>query len=53
MKMLGKPALKKKPLKGAVRRRTRNAWVGYAEGKLTIAPGVDLTKPTLPVGKYL
>ena len=53
MKMLGKPTLKKKPLKRAVRRRTRNDWVGYAEGNLTIASGVDLTKPTLPAGKYL
>ena len=53
MKMLGKPASNKKPLKRAVRRLTRNDWVGYAEGKLTTAPGVDLTKPTLPAGKYL
>ena len=53
MKMLGKPALKKKAVTRVARPRTRNAWVGYAEGKLTIAPGFDLTKPTLPIGNYL
>lgn len=36
----------KKPKAGAFR-------LGYAAGKITVAPGVDLTKPTLPAGKYL
>ncbi len=27
--------------------------LGYAKKKITVAAGVDLTKPTLPPGKYL
>jgi hypothetical protein len=29
------------------------AWIGSAVGKAAVRPGVDLTKPTLPPGKYL
>lgn len=28
-------------------------WVGSGEGKAYVKPGVDLTKPTLPPGKWL
>jgi hypothetical protein len=27
-------------------------WIGSAKGKISIKPGVDLTKPTFKVGKY-
>lgn len=28
-------------------------WVGSGEGKAFVKPGVDLTEPTLPPGKWL
>lgn len=38
------------------RRRTatpqKYPWLGYAKGLVRVRPGVDLTKPTLPPGKY-
>lgn len=48
-----KPAAKKPCARGGKPIRSRNPWVGYGEGKLHVPPGVDLTKPTLPLGKYL
>jgi len=41
-KPVGKKAAKKVP-----------TWIGSGEGMAFIKPGVDLTKPTLPPGKYL
>jgi hypothetical protein len=29
------------------------SWIGSGVGKAFVRPGVDLTKPTLPPGKYL
>lgn|GEM_PF-2332902 len=47
----------KKPARPAAAKKTAPkavpSWIGSAKGKLRIKPGVDLTKPTLPSGKYL
>lgn len=40
-----RPATPNKKLPGA-------AWMDCAKGKVFLRPGVDLTKPTLPPGKY-
>jgi hypothetical protein len=41
----------KKPV--ARNKRPIPSWIGSAEGKVFVREGVDLTKPTLPPGKYL
>jgi hypothetical protein len=38
-----KPTKTKKPIP---------KWIGSAAGKVSVKPGVDLTKPTFKVGKY-
>ena len=37
---------------GARKKLPGHEWMGCAKGLLRIRPGVDLTKPTLPPGKY-
>jgi hypothetical protein len=44
-----KPAVRKP----ATARKPIPAWIGSGKGKGVVKPGVDLTKPTLPPGKYL
>ncbi|MEN9841650.1 MAG: hypothetical protein RL376_1450 [Verrucomicrobiota bacterium] len=48
-----KSARKPAPQKTAKVKKAIPSWIGSAKGKMTIKPGVDLTKPTLPPGKYL
>lgn len=48
-----KPAPKAAAVKPAKIKKSVPSWIGSAKGKITIRPGVDLTKPTLPPGKYL
>jgi hypothetical protein len=31
---------------------SKTSWLGYARDLITVRPGVDLTKPTLPAGKH-
>jgi hypothetical protein len=31
---------------------SKTSWLGYARDLITVRPGVDLTKPTLPTGKH-
>lgn len=33
-------------------KKNKYPWMDYARGMVRIRPGVDLTKPTLPPGKF-
>jgi hypothetical protein len=46
-----KPAKRRVATKPAL--ASKSSWLGYARDLITIRPGVDLTKPTLPAGKHL
>lgn len=48
-----KTARKPVPVKSVKVKKPAPSWIGSARGKIMIAPGCDLTKPTLPPGKYL
>jgi hypothetical protein len=45
-----KPKSRRRPTAAAKKRKY--PWLGYAEGMARVRPRVDLTKPTLPPGKY-
>jgi hypothetical protein len=38
--------------RAAAAKKKKYPWLGYAEGMVRIRPGLDLTKPTLPPGRY-
>lgn len=48
-----KPAATKKPRAAKNIPKPLPAWIGSGVGKGVVKPGVDLTQPTLPPGKYL
>ncbi len=45
-----KPKSRRRP--SAPTKKNKYPWLGYAEGMARVRPGFDLTKPTLPPGKY-
>jgi len=36
----------------ATAKKSKFPWMDYARGMVRVRPGADLTKPTLPPGKY-
>ncbi len=47
------PVRKSASSKSAKAKKPVPTWIGSGVGKAFVRPGVDLTKPTLPPGKYL